>query len=132
MSLTIIIAAAVAAVVATFGTLLFDHHGRADLQDRIFDLEQDLGLLTVAQEEDSTRMNRLWQELNQAKHRINADLVEHNHRLNRHRAKLVTDYDRFNAHGQLLDVHAGNLRALRVAEQENRDHLNEIEQDHNP
>lgn len=132
MSLTIIITAAVAAVVATFGTLLFDHHGRADLQDRIFDLEQDLGLLTVAQEEDSARMNRLWQQLNQTKHRINADLVEHNHRLNRHRAKLVTDYDRLNAHSDRITTLSGNLRALRVSEQENRDHLNEIEQDHTP
>lgn len=125
MGLTIIIAAAVAAVVATFGTLLFNHHVRADLQDRISELENDLGLLTVAQEDDSARANRLWQELNQTKHRINADLVKHNHRLNRHRDKLVKDYNRLNALSE-------NIRSLRVAEQENTEHLNEIEQDHTP
>lgn len=115
MTVLTIILAALALVLATIA-LLTVRTTRADLTN-------DLELLTVTTEEDSARTNRLWQELNQTKHRINDDLVAHNHRLNRHRAKLANDYERLNGF-------SADIRDLRIAEQENRDHLNQLEQDH--
>jgi hypothetical protein len=85
----ILLAALVGAIVATFVTLVIVYKADTDLHEQLNDLTEYLDALNIAQEEDSARANRLYQDLQHTKERVNADLVAYNQRLKLHQTGQV-------------------------------------------